>query len=97
VDFISSSASIVPRLAQNPISGDASHGVVDKLENAGLNQLQISSRSELPKGTPEIFASFAWGDDLSDNTRKRTEIVDRLCEALGQDGWKILRMDLIRW
>jgi internalin A len=90
--FVSSSASAAPRLAQNPISGDASHGVVDKPENAGLNQLQISSRSQLPvKGTSEIFVSYAWGDDSSEDARKRTEVVDRLCETLGQHGWNILR------
>jgi len=49
--FISSSASV-------GLSDDAvfSSGT----QSAGLNQLQISSRSELPaKGTPEIFVSFA--------------------------------------
>jgi internalin A len=35
--------------------------------------------------------SFAWGDDSSEDARKRTEIVDRLCETLGQHGWHILR------
>jgi internalin A len=79
-------------LAQNPISGDASHGVVDKPENAGLNQLQISSRSELSaKGPAKIFVSFAWGDDSSEDARKRTELIDRLCDTLGQHGWHILR------
>jgi hypothetical protein len=31
-----------------------------------------------PKGTPEIFVSYAWGDDSSE---RRTEVVDRLCET----------------
>ena len=44
-----------------------------------------------PKGRPEIFTSFAWGDDSSEDARKRMEIVDRLCETLKQDGWIILR------
>jgi hypothetical protein len=58
--LVSSSASVVPRLAQNPISGDVSHGAADKADNAGLNQLEITARPELPpKGTPEIFVSFA--------------------------------------
>ena len=62
--LVSSSASVVPRLAQNPISGGVSHGAADKADNAGLNQLEITARPELPpKGTPEIFVSFAWGDD----------------------------------
>jgi hypothetical protein len=88
--LVSSSASVVPRLAQNPISGDVSHGAADKADNAGLNQLEITARPELPpKGTPEIFVSFAWGDDSSEDAR--TEVVDRLCETLGQHGWHILR------
>jgi hypothetical protein len=88
--LVSSSASVVPRLAQNPISGDVSHGAADKADNAGLNQLAITARPELPpKGTPEIFVSFAWGDDSSEDAR--TEVVDRLCETLGQHGWHILR------
>jgi internalin A len=58
----------------------------------GLSQLQITARPELPpKSTPEVFVSYAWGDDSSDDARKRTEIVDRLCETLGQHGWHILR------
>ena len=88
--LVSSSASVVPRLAQNPISGGVSHGAADKADNAGLNQLEITARPELPpKGTPEIFISFAWGDDSSEDAR--TEVVDRLCETLGQHGWHILR------
>jgi hypothetical protein len=43
------------------------------------------------KGTPEILVSSARGVDSSDDARKRTEVVDRLCEALGQHGWNILR------
>ena len=38
-----------------------------------------------------IFVSFAWGDDSSQDARQRTEVVDRLCETLGQHGWHILR------
>jgi hypothetical protein len=83
--LVSSSASVVPRLAQNPISGGVSHGAADKADNAGLNQLEITARPELPpNGTPEIFVSFAWGDDSSEDAR--TEVVDRLCETLGQAG-----------
>jgi hypothetical protein len=40
---------------------------------------------------PGIFVSYAWGDNSSDDARQRTEVVDRLCEALRQDGWNILR------
>jgi internalin A len=61
-------------------------------ENLGLTKLEIPSHPELPnKGTPEIFVSFAWGDDSSQDARQRTEVVDRLCESLGQHGWHILR------
>jgi internalin A len=64
----------------------------DKAENPLLNQLQIASRPELPpKNIPEIFVSYAWGDDSSEDARKRTEVVDRLCGTLGQHGWQILR------
>jgi internalin A len=35
--------------------------------------------------------SYAWGDDSSEDARKRTEIVDRLCETFDKEGWKILR------
>jgi internalin A len=64
----------------------------DRADNSGLSQLQITARPELPpKTTPEIFVSYAWGDDSSEDARKRTEVVDRLCETLEQDGWNILR------
>ena len=54
--------------------------------------MEIPAHPELPnKSPPEIFVSYAWGDDSSDNARERTEIVDRLCETLRQDGWNILR------
>jgi internalin A len=54
--------------------------------------MEIPSKPELPPKTiPEIFVSFAWGDDSSEDARKRTEVVDRLCETLGQHGWHILR------
>jgi internalin A len=75
--------SAVPRYVQDPHGGDKS---------AGLSQLQITDRTELlPKSIPEIFVSYAWGDNSSEEARKRTEIVDRLCETLGQHGWQILR------
>jgi internalin A len=83
--FVSSSASVVPRLVQNPHT--SSHGNAD----IGLSQLQITARPEIPKGKPEVFVSFAWGDDSSQEARQRTEIVDRLCERLRQDDWNILR------
>jgi internalin A len=91
----SSSASVVPRLVRTSPSGDpvtVSHGVSDKAENVSLNKLQIAARSELPlKGKPEIFVSYAWGDDSSETARKRAEVVDRLCETLANEGWNIIR------
>jgi internalin A len=64
----------------------------DKAENTGLNQLQITARPELPpKGTPEIFVSYAWGDDSSEDARKRTEVVERMCEKLDKEGWNFIR------
>ena len=59
---------------------------------AGTSSMEIPARPELPpKNTPEIFVSYPWGDDSSDDARKRSEVVDRLCERLRQDGWNILR------
>jgi internalin A len=64
----------------------------DNAKKPLLDQLQITARTELPaKNIPDIFVSYAWGDDSSEDARKRTEIVDRLCETLEQDGWNILR------
>src|SRR5690349_5903289 len=45
----------------------------------------------MPETTPEIFVSYAWGDDSSAAAEKRTEIVDRLCETREKDGWHIIR------
>ena len=64
----------------------------DNAEKPLLDQLQITCGPELlPKSTPEIFVSYAWGEDSSEDARNRTEIVDRLCETLEQHGWHILR------
>jgi len=64
----------------------------DNAEKPLLDQLQITFRPELlPKSTPEIFVSYAWGDDSSEDARKRGEVVERLCERLDKDGWHIIR------
>jgi internalin A len=105
--FSSSSASVVHRLVRDPpsgqppdivSSGDAvslSHGAAetgDKAEKPSLNQLRITARADLPpKSTPEIFVSYAWGDDSSEQARQRTEVVDRLCQRLVREGWNVLR------
>jgi TIR domain-containing protein len=39
----------------------------------------------------ENFRLVSLSDDSSDDARKITEVVDRLCETLRQDGWNILR------
>jgi internalin A len=79
------------KVAINAVATISSHATV--ASNTGrLNSLEIPVRHELPpKGTPEIFVSYAWGDDSSEDARKRTEIVDRLCETLGQRGWHVFR------
>ena len=91
----SSSASVLPRPVRNSLSGDAvslSDGAADKAENASLNKLQITVPTVLhPKGKPEIFVSYAWGDDSSETARKRAEVVDRLCETLANESWNIIR------
>jgi TIR domain len=57
-----------------------------------LDNLEIAAHPELPsKGKPEIFVSYSWGDDSSEDAWKRAEVVDRLCETLDKDGWHILR------
>jgi len=57
-----------------------------------LENLEIPAHPELPnKTTPEIFVSYAWGDDSSEDARQRGEIVERMCETLGRDGWKVVR------
>jgi internalin A len=63
-----------------------------------MDNLEFPVRHQLPPKTiPEIFVSFAWGDDSSQDARQRTEVVDRLCETLGQHGWDILRdSDVLR-
>jgi internalin A len=78
---ISVTGSAVPRYVQDPHGGDKS---------AGLSQLQITDRTELPPKN-EIFVSYAWGDDSSEDARKRGEVVVQLCERMDKDGWNILR------
>lgn len=53
--------------------------------------MEIPSKPDPAKGAPEIFVSYAWGEDSSEEARQRTEVVDRLCETLGRDRWNIIR------
>jgi internalin A len=75
-------------VAINVGAGVSSYATVE----TGASTMEIPSKPELPpKSTPEILVSYAWGDDSSEDARQRTEVVDRLCETLGQHGWNILR------
>jgi internalin A len=58
-----------------------------------LEQLEIPARPALPPvpGKPEVFASYAWGDDSSELARLRAEVVERLCQRVAQEGWNVLR------
>jgi internalin A len=58
----------------------------------GLKDLEIPARPELPaKSQSEVYVSYSWGDDSSEQARRRTEVVDRLCQRLAQEGWNVLR------
>jgi internalin A len=79
------------KVAINAMVGVLSYGTVE-LGASRLDNLEIPVHPDLPnKNTPEVFVSYARGDDSSDDARKRTEAVDRLCEALDKDAWHILR------
>jgi internalin A len=79
------------KIAINAVASISSHATVAP-DTGRLDGLEIPVRHELPpKGTPEIFVSYAWGDDSSEDSRNRAEAVDRLCETLGQHSWNILR------
>ena len=66
---------------------------ISEPEERSLKQLQFTARLEdlPPKSTPEIFISYAWGDDSSEISRKRGEVVERLCDTLAAESWKIIR------
>ena len=72
----------------NAGAGVSSHATVE----TSAGSMEIPSKPELPpKSTPEIFVSYAWGDDFSEDARKRTAVVDLLCETLSKEDWNILR------
>jgi internalin A len=88
----SSPASIFTRPIRDSQRGKAVPLSETREEAEDAYYLQISSRPDLPpKKIPELFVSYAWGDDSSEDARKRTKVVDLLCETLGQHGWNILR------
>jgi internalin A len=87
-----SSASIFTRPIRDSQRGKAVPLSETRDEAEDADYLQISSRPELPsKKISEIFVSYAWGYDSSEDARKRTLVVDWLCKALDKDGWKIIR------
>ncbi len=51
----------------------------------------ISPQSTLQEPTPEIYVSYAWGEDSTEEGRRREEIVDLLCEAVRASGRQIGR------
>ena len=81
--------------------GEAAHSPLSRTVNAdgtpetGLNHLEIPNRTELPaKSQPEVYLSYAWGNtspNASEDDRKRQEVVERMCEMLNKEGWKVVR------
>jgi internalin A len=47
---------------------------------------KTASAPDLQSRTPEIYVSYAWGEDSTEEGRKREEIVDRLCEVVRASG-----------
>jgi hypothetical protein len=43
------------------------------------------------RGKPQIFVSYAWGDDASEDAWKRAEVVERMCETLDKEDWQVVR------
>ena len=74
------------RIAHKPASP-----YLSKRQHRLLERVEFDRLCNQGEGAPEVVVSFAWGDDSSQEARQRTEIVDRLCETLGQHGWHILR------
>jgi len=76
------------KIVMNASAGVSPYATVE----TGASSMEIPSKPELPpKSTPEIFVSYAWGDDSSEDARKRGEVVERLCEQLCKEGSNIIR------
>jgi internalin A len=72
----------------------SSHATVQSRDHTsgGLERLEIIARHDLPAKTqPEMYVSFAWGDNSSGGGRQQNEIVNRLCQTLIHEGWNVLR------
>ena len=61
------------KVAMNVGAGVSSYATVAQ-DTGRLGNLEIPVRHELPPKN-EIFVSYAWGDDSSENARKRGEVV----------------------
>jgi len=61
---------------------------------AQVTSIAVGLTASVPRPqatTPEIYVSYAWGEDSTEEGRKREEIVDRLCEAVRASGREIGR------
>jgi len=66
--------------------------ILAQYERRQLKQQESPARPEpASRDVPEIFVSYAWGDNSSEEARQRTEVVNRLCETLEREGWRIIR------
>jgi internalin A len=60
--------------------------------DGGMAKLKVAAHPDLPKdGPPEIFVSYAWGDDKTLEGRQRGEVVERLRQKLGEWGYQVVR------
>lgn len=66
--------------------------------DGGAAKLVIPLHPDRPKDeTPEIFISYAWGDDETRQGRERGEVVELLCQRLGEWGYQVVRdTDMMR-
>lgn len=56
------------------------------------SRLEVANRPELPAtGPPEVFVSYASGDDRTEAGRQRDAAVDGLCERLRRAGYVVHR------
>jgi tetratricopeptide (TPR) repeat protein len=55
----------------------------------------LTEVSVAPTATPEIYVSYAWGEDSTESGRKREEIVNRLCVAVEKSG-RVIGRDKVR-
>lgn len=55
--------------------------------NAGV----AASAAARREARPEVYVSYAWGEDKTEEGRRREEIVDRLCQAIRASGREIGR------